>query len=327
MKRKFVGGMFALCLALSMASCGKGSEEQQAANYYQKEPGLDKKTTEESAHELYEEGEEEPGVTEKAPEKTGVEPLPELVNSEWYDQKVQIYDMVFTNDWHMTEEDIRKIVEGSAYDVELTERLYNEDVYLDLKVNGIYSACFKIVNWSDDLIEYGLVDDGDYYSIDYGDYSELHELPYRVWYDKAHIEFESLKTRDDVLAYLAENGFVEVETSQTPYYNAGFSTRVYPDKSPVEFADIPHYWSVSEEYITFYRIHKLSETDQEVERRDTFPWVLYSGAHLNLVNVVNFSFDMNGNIMNRPYKLELGHYTIMGELTGEKWDIYNDVPQ
>jgi len=317
-KRKFVCGISALCLALSVAGCGKGSEEQ-AANYYQNELGLDKEEAEELSHELNGEDKEVFIVTEEGPEKTAVEPLPELVNSEWYERKVQIYDMVFTNDKSMTEEDIRKIVEGSTYDVELTERLYNGNVYLDLRVNGIYSACFEKVNRRDDLIEDGLVNDGNYYSISYGNYEGL---PYRVWYDKARIEFEDIKTRDDVLAYLAKNGFVEVESSQSPYRSDGFNTKIYPNQTSVEFADIPHYYSVGEECIKFYRIYKLSETDQEMEKRDTFPWLLYSGAHINLVNVVKFSFNTNGDICDKPHKLELYSYTIMGELIGEKWNNY-----
>lgn len=66
-RRKFVCGMFALCLALSVVGCGKGSEERQAADYYQNELGFDKEDAEELAHELYGEDEEEPSVTEEAP--------------------------------------------------------------------------------------------------------------------------------------------------------------------------------------------------------------------------------------------------------------------
>jgi len=88
-------------------------------NYYQNESGLSKEDSEESAHELSGEGKEESSTTEETPKEKVIEPLPELVNSEWYECKVQIYDIVFTNDWHMTEEDIRKIVGGSAYDVDL----------------------------------------------------------------------------------------------------------------------------------------------------------------------------------------------------------------
>ena len=114
MKRKFVCGIFALCLALSVTGCGKNSKEQQAAKYYQNELGLDKEDAEELARELYGEDDEEQNVNEEGSEGTVVEPLPEIVNSEWYDCKVQIYDMVFSDDMYLTDEDIRAAVAGSA---------------------------------------------------------------------------------------------------------------------------------------------------------------------------------------------------------------------
>ncbi|MCM1112440.1 MAG: hypothetical protein NC399_04235 [Muribaculum sp.] len=40
-KRKFVCGISALCIALSVSGCGKSSEERQAVDYYKNELGLD----------------------------------------------------------------------------------------------------------------------------------------------------------------------------------------------------------------------------------------------------------------------------------------------
>lgn len=285
-KRRFVCGI-ALCLALSVAGCGKSSEEKQAAKYYQDELGLDKKDAESLAHEVYGKDEEDPGVPEGGSQKSEVEPLPELVNSEWYDLKLQLYDMIFDLDqcYCMTEEDIRKIVEESAYDVELQEGFdENGEVRLqDLKVNGEHVAQLQKGNPNHylDLGEYEWFDDGDYYRV-----ACLYDTPGR--YDKASIEFENLKTRDDVLAYLAENGFVEVEKNQSPYaYESVSSSRgaILPN----EFTDAPHYYCKGAQSITFYRIHKLDETDEVIDGR-------YSGAHLNLVNCVTFIFNTDGTI-------------------------------
>lgn len=290
-KRRFVCGI-ALCLALSVAGCGKSSEEKQAAKYYQDELGLDKEDADALAHELYGKDEEAPGVPEggsqEVPQKSEVEPLPELVNSEWYDQKGQIYDMIFCFDqcYCMTEEDIRRIVDGSAYDVELQEGFdENGEVRLQyLMVNGEHVAQLQKGNPNHylDLGEYEWFDDGDYYRV-----SCLSDTPGRR-YDKASIEFENLKTRDDVLAYLAENGFVEVEKNQSPYaYESVSSSRgaILPN----EFTDAPHYYCKGAQSITFYRIHKLDETDEVIEGR-------YSGAHLNLVNCVTFKFNTDGTV-------------------------------
>ena len=68
-KRKLAGGIVALCLALSVAGCGKSSEEKQAANYYQKELGLDKEEAEDLAHELYGKDKEEEERKNPAPRK------------------------------------------------------------------------------------------------------------------------------------------------------------------------------------------------------------------------------------------------------------------
>lgn len=305
-KRKFVCGMFALCLALSMAGCGKSPEERQAANYYQNELGLDKEEAEELAHELYGEDEEEPSVAEEVQEEIVVEPLPELVNSEWFDRKVQIYDMVFDNDWHLTEEDIRKIVEGSAYDVEIVEDFdKNGDVYIkNLKVNGEYvngrelDIDLHTIGFPDDvshshLEQYGWFDDGSYYHIPPWVTSNCVGC-----YNKQSIEFADLdlKTRDDVLAYLSENGFVEVEEEQACYrdFSLSYTPVVFSDRISVEYADTPHYYCQGVQSIELYRMHKLDETDREIE----ILLIPYSGARLYLVDKVYFSFNTDGTIEN-----------------------------
>ena len=327
MKRKFVCGIVALCLALSVAGCGKSSEERQAVNYYQNELGLDKEDAEELAHAIYGEDEEESGVTEEetsvteeVPEETVVEPLPELVNSEWYERKVQIYDMVFDNDWHLTEEDIRKIVEGSAYDVVLIEGFdaNGEVCPRTLEVNGELVAYLVKLNWSsssdDNLEKYGFMDEECWYEISYiaGN-----------CYDKESVEFKDFQTRDDVLAYLAANGFVEVEKEQATYAGRhGFvnaSVNIYPDETSVEYADVPHYYCNGAQSITFFRIRKLGETDQEFEYG--YYTRHYSGAHLNVVNSVTFEFDIDGTIVSKPglpgpfneQPWNIGMFTILGD--------------
>ena len=299
-KRNFVCGI-ALCLALSVAGCGKSSEEQQAVNYYQNELGLDKEDAEELAHAIYGEDEEEPGVTEEtheeAPEETVVEPLPELVNSEWYDQKVQIYDMIFNFDYCMTEEEIRKIVEGSAYDVELLEDFdENGEIRLSsLAVNGNLEASFyKRSSSLIKLSEYGWFGDEDCYCCAYGGWGAT------CWYDKASVEFKDFQTRDDVLAYLAENGFVEVEREQATYAeNLRKGSMIFPEDTPVEYADVPHYYCNGVQSITFFKVHKLDETDQEFEYG--YYTRHYSGAHLNVVNYATFEFNTDGTIVSREY--------------------------
>ena len=300
-KSKFVCVMLTLCLVLSVAGCGKGSKEQQAVNYYQNELGLDKEDAEELAHELYGTDEEEPSVNEEAPQEIVVEPLPELVNSEWYECKVQFYDMVFDNFMDTTEENIRKSVEESAYDVELTEDFDSDGEVCPraLKVDGKMVAQFwksnrsstSIISENRDFVIFGLLNEGDYYQIGYGDAYQ------GIWFDKSSIEFEDLKTRDDVLAYLAENSFTEVEESQT--YAKAFRNNDYviDDRDSVEFADTPHYYRKGVQSITFYRIHKLSETDQEIE----YGYGTYSGAHLNLVNSVTFEFNTDGTIVSMDW--------------------------
>lgn len=103
-----------ICIALSFAlvavltGCGNSitKDKKQDAKYYEEKLEFDK--------------EEKKLGFDKEEEKL-IEPLPELVNSEWYENKVQIYDMVFTNDGSMTDEDIRRIVASSEYDVVLGE--------------------------------------------------------------------------------------------------------------------------------------------------------------------------------------------------------------
>ena len=288
MRRKFVCGIFALCLALLVVGCGKSSEEKQAANYYQKELGLDKGEAEELARELYGEDEEEQNVNEEGSEGTVVEPLPEIVNSEWYDCKVQVYDMVFDNFMYMTEEGIRKIVEGSAADFELKED-FDDNGEVRLQSLWVDSHVLDAL-WGENYdsnsnaVKYGLINEGYYYEIRYG------SLPY---YDKATIEFKDFNTRDDVLAYLNENGFVEVEENQAPYAKARYSQIPSDDKN-AEYLDIPHYYCNGQQSITFYRMHKLGETDQVIEYE--YSHRQHSGAHLNLVNTATFTFNTDGTI-------------------------------
>ena len=307
MKRKFVCGI-ALCLALAVAGCGKSSEEQQAANYYQNELGLDKEDAEELAHELYGDDDEDEDVAVAEPEETVVAPLPELLNSEWYEQKVQIYDMIFSNDWYMTEEDVRRIVEGSAYNFELTETFDSDgNICLEFltldRINAAYISKSNRgrdnYNEHNEMVEYGLIEAGDYYAIDGSGHIYLDDN----WYDKESTEFADLGTRDDVLAYLAGNGFVEVEKEQSTYpsFDKFFSingfSNVYTEDSPVEFADTPYYYSQGMQSITFYRMHRLSETDQTIEMsRGLYGRYIYSGAHLNLVNCVSFEFGTDGTV-------------------------------
>lgn len=314
MKRKFVCGMLVLCLALSMAGCGKGSEEQQAVNYYQNELGLDKEDAEELAHELYgkdeEDTKEKPGVTE-APKETVVEPLPELVNSEWYEEKVQIYDMVFTNGWRTSaddatkivagssEEDIRKVVAGSSYNVELEEGFdKNGELCLTgIKVDGKKVAGFEISKDKSDYQKY----------IGFGFYGN--ENCYRIvplltyedkgqsWFDKGFADFSGFKTREDVLAYLSDNGFVEVDEEQACYWRNASNDQL-DSKYDNEYADTAHYFCKGVQYIRLYKILKLYETDQEIEDPYLGFHRYYSGVRLNLVEDTVFDFNPDGTIMN-----------------------------
>lgn len=313
-KRRFVCGI-ALCLALSVAGCGKSSEEKQAAKYYQDELGLDKKDAESLAHEVYGKDEEDPGtsVPDEGSQKSEVEPLPELVNSEWYDRKVQILDMVFTRDEYLTEEEIRKIVEGSAYDVELTETFdENGEVCLEaIMLDGEEIVYLFKESRPDVYVRTGLFEDGDYYIF----------IRDENFYDKGVMEVEALdfKTRDDVLAYLSENGFVEVEEAQAPYKNAELENDqwryVLSDTPGVEFVDMPHYYSKGAQSITFYRVHKLYENDQEVEIADRWlanRWNRYSGCHLNIYQLVYIDFNTDGTIA------EMGTWVSECVILGEK---------
>lgn len=306
MKRKFVCAIFALCLALYVTGCGN-SKEQQAANYYENELGLDKEDAEELAQELYGEDEEDTDVVEEEPEGIVVYPLPELVNSEWYEQKVQIYDMVFSDDMYLTDEDIRATVVGSAYDVELMEDFDSDGNVVPsyLIIDEITAVQF----WADtrgrdqweevnDMVKYGLLEDGTYFWVGYGDaYGDN-------WYDKSKTEFVDIGTRDGVLAYLTENGFVEVEKEQSAYpsfdgnYSGTQFENLYAEDSPVEFADTPYYYIQGVQNITFYRMHKLGETDQTIEMERGYRNYIYSGAHLNLVNCVTFEFGTDGTVVN-----------------------------
>lgn len=312
MKRKFVCGIV-FCLALSMAGCGKNSEEYQAANYYQNELGLDKEEAEELAHELYGDDDEDTDIAEEESGEIVVEPLPELLNSEWYEQKVQIYDMVFSDDMYLTDEDIRRIVAGSAYDVELTENFDSDGnvvpsgLIIDGRTAVQFWASTRGSDWynpPNKMVEYGLLEDGTYFWVGYGAaYGDK-------WYDKATTEFVDLGTRDDVLAYLSRNGFVEVEKEQATYpsFDSNYSgtqfESIHTEESPVEFADTPYYYSQGVQSITFYRMHEIGRTDQTIEIKQGWKHYIYSGAHLNLVNCVTFEFGTDGTVTDMKWGMQ-----------------------
>lgn len=289
MKRKFVYGV-ALCLAFILTGCGN-SKEQQAANYYQKELGLDKEEAEELAREVYGNEEDDTDMSDRQMEEIVIEPLPELVNSEWYEQKIQVYDMVFSNDWYMTEEDIRKAVENSAYDVELNEDFDSNgnvcitNLSVDGKIVNFFTHGYKSEDF-EDFVQNGILDDGDYYLVDFNGVR-------KNCYDRSIVEFENLETRDNVLAYLAENGFVEVEEKQALYFGTSlFRISDNFRNNEAEFVDTPHYFANGAQRINIFRMLKLSETDQEI-------YTLYhhfSGGQLNLVEHVSVNFNTDGTI-------------------------------
>lgn len=302
MKRKIVCGIV-LCLAFVLAGCGN-SKEKQAANYYQKELGLDKEEAEELAKELYGD-DDDTDIAGEDPGKIVVEPLPELVNSEWYDCKIQIYDMVFCNDFSMTENDIRAAAEGSAYNVELSEGFDdNGNVCItSLAVDGIVVNFYHGSNSEDFkyFVEYGLLDDEDYYLVYTWTYTENS-------YDKPSMELENLETRDGVLAYLSENGFVEVEEAQAFYYN-NYGNSI--EQKDAEFADTPHYLVNGAQSIHIYSMRKISETDQDIQSY----FLHYSGGHLNLVEHVLIDFNTDGTIR-AVQRQEARRYLILGEQIG-----------
>lgn len=135
MRRKIVCGII-LCLTLVVAGCGK-SQEEQASSYYQNELGMTEDEANELASELYG-GDNEPDNVEEEEGPIVVEPLPELVSSQWYEGKIQVYDMVFHNDLSMTIDDIREIAEASEYDVEIKEDFdgYGNVIIRYIVVNG-----------------------------------------------------------------------------------------------------------------------------------------------------------------------------------------------
>ncbi len=312
-KRKLVSGILALCLALSAAGCGKDSQEQQAANYYQQELGLDKEDAEDLAHDFYgKEDEEKPSVTE-APKETVVEPLPELVNSQWHEEKVQIYDMVFTNGWRMSaddatkivagssEEDIRKAVAGSSYNVELEEGF---DKNGELCLTGIKVDGKKVADLRLSKAE-GRYSNPNLGSAVYGDECCYCILPYRYdddgrsrrkttwlksWFEQEVLFSSSFKTRDDVLAYLSDNGFVEADKDDP--INPSLS---YYSSEVNEYADTSHYYSKGAQYIIIYRVLKIHETDQEI-RDPRYGLSFHSGARLNLVGRIWIEFNPDGTV-------------------------------
>lgn len=318
MKRKIVCGI-ALCLALSTVGCGK-SQEQQAADYYQNELGLSEDEANDLAHELYGGDNEPDTVEEEGP--IVIEPLPELLDSQWYEGKVQIYDMVFSNDMFMTAEDVRRIVEASEYEVELVEdfdkdgNVVPEAIELDGKRISILTNTRGFSNWSEanDMVAYGMLEEGEYcmvvgYANDY-------------IYNKESTEFVDLQTRDDVLAYLSASGIAEVSEEQAVYGsfdNIYFVTSlnfdyVYPNESDTTYANTPHYTTHGAQSITLYRVHELGETDQVMEHEGAYHHETYDGAVLNLVNCVVFEFNADGTVSDVKWGLK--KFILMGEQIG-----------
>lgn len=304
-KRKFAGGIVALCLVLSVAGCGKTSEEKQAANYYQKELGLDKDEAEELAHEIYgkDKDEEKPSATE-APEETVIEPLTEIVNSEWWERKVQILDMVFTKDEYLTEEVIRKTVAGSAYNVEIKEKFDSRgEICIDgIMLDGKQIFWFFKSSRPSDLVSSGLYEAGDYYYFNLNYHPDDND---KTIYTKAFMDIEALdfKTRDDVLAYLAENGFVEVEGKPAPYnkdnttYYGGWGEALSVKEDLTEFADVSHYVRNGARSIVFYRVHRLDENEFDyIYFHNIYGNKGFSGCHRNLYQIVNIIFNTDGTI-------------------------------
>lgn len=233
--------------------------------------------------------------------------------------------MVFDNYSDMTEEDIRKIVEGSAYDVELTEGFDSEGniSFNSIEIDG---KCVAILQKRrpdtrtegiSTALNYGLLNDESYYVFSYGLFSTEN-----TWYDKKSIEFMNLKTRDGVLAYLAENGFAEVESGiyywMMPGQNGWFDGREI-DSDGVLIHPLEEYVIESDAYynckgmqnITLYRSHKISETDDHVRAKVWDEIHEYSGAHLNYVNSVTFEFNTDGTIVSISWKV--ARYIITGE--------------
>lgn len=326
MKRKFVCGIV-ICLALSVAGCGKNSEEQQAANYYQNELGLDKEEAEELAHELYGNDDEDTDIEEESGE-TVVEPLPELLESEWYEMKVQVYDMIFSNDMFMTAEDVRRIVEASEYEVEIVEGFDSDgNVVIDsIKMDGqsivdfnVQTRGFASRGETNDMVAYGMLEEGEFYMVvfyaqDYG-------------YDKESTEFADLATRDDVLAYLSANGIAEASEEQALYedsaskYSGHFINmsavssfdcdNIYPGESDTTYAYVDHYTTHGAQSITLYRVHELGETDQVMEHEGYYHHETYDGAVLNVVNCVVFEFNADGTVSDEKWGIK--KFIVMGE--------------
>ena len=321
MKRKIVCGI-ALCLALSTVGCGK-SQEQQAADYYQNELGLSEDEANDLAHELYGGDNEPDTVEEEGP--IVIEPLPELLDSQWYEGKVQIYDMVFSNDMFMTAEDVRRIVEASEYEVELVEDFDKDgnvvpgSIELDGKRISFLTDTRGFSNWSEanDMVAYGMLEEGEYCMVvvmGYADYI----------YSKESTEFVDLQTREDVLAYLSANGIAEVSEEQAAYGSFSFYSSshtgalnfdyVYPNESDTTYANTPHYTTHGAQSITLYRIHELGETDQVMEHSGYYNHETYNGAVLNLVNCVTFEFGADGTVADITWGLK--KFILMGEQIG-----------
>lgn len=321
MKRKIVCGI-ALCLALSAAGCGK-SQEQQASNYYQNELGLSEDEANDLAHELYGSDEQEENIVEEGP--VVVEPLPELLDSQWYEGKVQVYDMVFSNDMFMTAEDVRRIVEASEYEVELVEsfdkdgNVVPDRIELDGKMIASFLTTtrgFSNGSEANDMVAYGMLEEGEFCMV--ASYWMANDNDY----DKATTEFASLQTRDDVLAYLSASGIDEVSEEQAVYrsFSAAYETvstninNIYPNESDTTYANVDHYTTHGAQSITLYRVHELGATDQVIEHEGAYNHKTYDGAILNRVNCVVFKFGADGTVSDVEWGMM--NFIVMGEEIG-----------
>ena len=103
-------------------------------------------------------------------------------------------------------------------------------------------------------------------------------------------DMTTFKTRDDVLAYLSDNGFVEADKDDP--INPSLS---YYSSEVNEYADTSHYYSKGAQYIIIYRVLKIHETDQEI-RDPRYGLSFHSGARLNLVGRIWIEFNPDGTV-------------------------------
>lgn len=224
-----------------------------------------------------------------------IKPNKELMNSSWSDLKVQIYDMVFTNDGRITDEDIRRIVNSSKYNVELVEDfdrngnaiikgisigdetvliartsecpnmfdIFKRSVRED-EIGALYDACTIDENCYFIPLNY----DEDSYESDIGKLA----LDGKAYFGPC-VEFSDIKTREDLLDYLSANGYVEVEEERD-------------DNEPYEMS---YYRCHGVQSITFYRTQLFVTAPQLYYGSDL-------GAHINYVGTYRVCFNPDGTV-------------------------------